>query len=285
MNQAVVFAFVSMACYGLGDCVYKLAARAGVRADRLLLVQSWVWWLMVLPFAVATGAFVPVPAMAWSAAGGTSSCIGLYLFIRSLGEGSVSTYAPIFRLNFVITVFLVIVVLGEPLTPFKAIGLALTLAATWLLMGGGGVDRRAAGKGSRRSVIQLATGTLVFGASNFFQTVSLRSGTLPETAAVASGTAFALTATAMVYWSTRRLWPTRPALKFGAVTGALLVGAVVCLLHGVAAGQASVVVPITQMAFVISAPLGVMVLSEQMTARKVIGLGAALAALAVLMEA
>jgi uncharacterized membrane protein len=250
----------------------------------LLQVQSWVWWLVVIPYALATGRFVPTPAMAWGFAGGASGFAGLYLFIRGLEDGPISIHAPIFRLNFVVTVFLVIVLLDERLTPYTSVGLVLALAATWLLMGSGAHDERVAGNGRRRSAIQLAIGTIAFGACNFFQTVGLRHGASPETIAVATGTAFALAATIVVYWSTGQLRPSGATLKYG-MTGVLLVGAVVCLLHGIALGQASVLVPITQMAFVISAVLGIVAFHEHLTIRKVVGLCLALAALAVLMKA
>jgi uncharacterized membrane protein len=54
------------------------------------------------------------------------------------------------------------------------------------------------------------------------------------------------------------------------------------MLRSVAGGQASVLVPIAQMGFIVAALLGIFVLRERVTLRKVIGLTLALAALAVL---
>jgi uncharacterized membrane protein len=50
----------------------------------------------------------------------------------------------------------------------------------------------------------------------------------------------------------------------------------------VAGGQASVLVPIAQMGFVVAALLGIFILRERVTVHKVIGLATALAALAAL---
>jgi uncharacterized membrane protein len=61
-----------------------------------------------------------------------------------------------------------------------------------------------------------------------------------------------------------------------------LFGATIFLLHGMAAGQASLLVPIAQMGFIVAALLGIFVLRERLTPRKAIGLIAALAALGVL---
>jgi uncharacterized membrane protein len=54
------------------------------------------------------------------------------------------------------------------------------------------------------------------------------------------------------------------------------------MLHGLTRGPASVLVPIAQMGFVVTAVLGVALLREAVSARKVAGLVAAIGALAVL---
>jgi uncharacterized membrane protein len=87
-------------------------------------------------------------------------------------------------------------------------------------------------------------------------------------------------ATLVVYGADRQLRPPRPTFKYGTAAAVLLLGATIFLLHGIAAGQASVVVPIAQMGFIVAALLGIFVLRERVTVRKAIGLILALAALA-----
>ena len=218
----------------------------------------------------------------WGSLAGIFVLIGLYYFIRSLAAGSVSTNASIFRMNFIVTVFLVIGFLGEPLTFRKIAGLALALLATWLLVGAGAGAGRATNDERRRSLIQVAIATLAFGASNFFHTVGLRHGAIPETLAVAQMALFMPLATVMVYVADRNLRPPSVTFKYGGAAAVVLLGATVFLLRGVAAGQASVVVPIAQMGFIVAALLGIFILREPVTVRKAMGLVSALAALAVL---
>ena len=70
--------------------------------------------------------------------------------------------------------------------------------------------------------------------------------------------------------------------RYSATAAILLLGATIFMLRSVAGGQASVLVPIAQMGFIVAALLGIFVLRERVTLRKVIGLTLALAALAVL---
>lgn len=282
MNQPIVFAVVALVCYGLTDFIYKRAAAAGIRADHFLMAQGWFFFPLVTGYALATDRLVLAPAALWGSVAGAFVFIGFYFFIRSLATGSISTNASIFRLNFIVTVALVVALLGEPLTASKLAGLGFALLATWLLLGDGAAADRAPKDARRRSLIQVAVATVAFGASNFFHTLGLRHGAVPETLAVAQASLFMPLATVVVYAADRRLRPPPLTFRYGAAAAVLLLGATIFLLHGVAAGQASVVVPIAQMGFIVAALLGIFVLGERVTVRKAIGLMLAIAALAAL---
>jgi drug/metabolite transporter (DMT)-like permease len=281
MNQAIVYALVAMVCYGVTDFIYKQAATAGIRADLFLMAQGWLFCPLVIVYAVATHMLVLNLAALWGSLAGAFVFIGFYFFIRSLAAGSVSTNASIFRLNFIVTVLLVVVWLGEPMTPSKIAGLTLALLATWLLVGDGAIADRAP-DARHRSLALVALATLAFGTSNFFHTVGLRHGALPETLAVAQAALFTPLATVVVYVVDRKLRPPPVTFKYSAPAAIVLLGATICLLRSVAGGEASVLVPIAQMGFVVAALLGIFVLREPVTVRKMIGLITALAALAAL---
>ena len=282
MNQPIVYAIMAMVCYGLSDFIYKQAAAAAIRADHFLMAQAWLFCPLVILYTLATHTLVLNFAALWGSLAGVFIFMGLYYFIRSLAAGSVSTNASIFRMNFIVTVFLVIAFLGEPLTPRKIAGLGLALLATWLLVGAGAVADRTTNDARQRSLIQVAVATLAFGASNFFHTVGLRHGAVPETLAVAQMALFVPLATVVVYFADRNLRLPPVTFKYGAAAAVVLLGATIFLLRGVAGGQASVLVPIAQMGFIVAALLGIFILREPVTVRKAIGLVSALAALAVL---
>jgi uncharacterized membrane protein len=282
MNQPILYAIMAMICYGLSDFIYKQAAAAAIRADHFLMAQAWLFCPLVILYTLATRTLVLNFAALWGSLAGVFVFIGLYYFIRSLAAGSVSTNASIFRMNFVVTVFLVIAFLSEPLTPRKIIGLALALLATWLLVGAGAIANRTTNDARRRSLVQVVVATFAFGASNFFHTVGVRHGAVPETLAVAQMALFMPLATVVVYFADRNLRLPPVTFKYGTAAAVVLLGATIFLLRGVAGGQASVLVPIAQMGCVVAALLGIFILREPVTVRKAIGLVSALAALAVL---
>src|SRR5437763_7350237 len=174
MTGGTGYALAALACYGLGDFIYKRATAAGVTPHHFLMGQGWCFCPAVLLYAWATDSVTLRIAVLWSGLAGLVIFVGFYYFLRALAAASVSIVAPIFRLNFLVTAALAIVVLGEPFKPLLLAALALALAAIWLLLGAdarGG--RRELGRGALGAVL---IATLALGAANFFHTVGLRHG-------------------------------------------------------------------------------------------------------------
>lgn len=282
MSEPIIYAILAMACYGFSDFIYKQAAAAGIRADHFLMAQAWVFCPTVIVYALATGTMTFTPAALWGSLAGGFYFVGFYFFIRSLAAGAVSTNATIFRLNFIVTVALSIALLGERLTMTRIAGLVLALAATWLLVGTGARMGSGPSSAQRKSLIEVTVATVAFGAATFFHTVGLRSGAGPEMLMVAQAAVFMPLATFIVFQAKGTLRLPVVTFKYSLPASITLIGATLFLLRGLSLGQASALVPIAQMGFIVAALLGIFVLREAVTLRKAAGLAFALCALAAL---
>ena len=280
MTGGTGYAFAALVCYGIGDFVYKNATAAGVKPHHFLMGQAWCFTPAIFLYAWATGTLVIGPSSAWGGLAGLFFFIGFYNFLRSLAGGSVSISAPVFRLNFLITAVLAIVLLGEPVRIAMPIAFVLALAATWLLLGGAEGGKRP--EIDRRSLDAVLVAAVALGVGNFCHTIGLRHGGLPETLLASQAAVFTVLATAFVRFVDSTIAPPAMMWKYAGATAAILIFAFLFMLHGIALGPASVLVPIAQMGFVVTAALGIVVLHEPITPRKGAGLAAALAALAVL---
>jgi drug/metabolite transporter (DMT)-like permease len=278
MTGGTGYAFAALVCYGLGDFIYKRATTAGVRPHHFLMGQAWCFCPVVFLYAWATGTLVVGPPAAWGGLAGLLIFVGFYNFLRSLAAGAVSINAPIFRLNFVLTAILAIAVLGEPLRPAMPVALVLALASTWLLLGG---TARSATI-DRGSLVSVLIATVALGAANFFHTLGLRQGSSPETMLAAQAAVFVTLSTVFVRVVDGKIAPPAATWSHAAAAAVVLIFAFLFMLHAITRGPASVLVPIAQMGFVVTAALGILVLGEPITARKAGGLAAALASLAVL---
>jgi len=279
MSESIEYALGALLLYGVADFVYKRSAAAGAEPHQFLMVQTWCFTPCALLYGLATGTLAFNAAALWGAVAGVCAVVGYYNFAYSLKSGSVSTNATIFRLSFAITVALAVLVLGEPLTAPKLAGLVLVVVAAWLLLAAPGAGTDGA-RESRASLVRVLVATVAVGILSFTYKVGLRNGATPIALVVTQGLVAVTLSTAFTAYVDRRIRPSRAAWSHAPVAAVLLVTAFIFLARGLESGEASVVVPVAQLGFVVTALLGFLLLREPFTARKGAGLAAALAALA-----
>jgi transporter family protein len=279
MSSGIQYALAAMLLFGVGDLVYKRGAAAGALPHQFLMVQSWVFLPTVAAYGLLTGSLAFVKGTLWGLPVGVFVLTGFYNFAHSLKSGPVSVNAPVFRLSFVITAALAVAVLGEPLTPFKVSGIALALVAVWLLL----AAPAAADAGrheSRSSLARVLVATAAVGVGNFIYKFGLHSGATPASLIVAQAIVVVSCSTTFVYVVDRRIRPSRAALRHAPMAAVALALAFCAMVESLARAEASIVVPVAQMGFVVTSLVGFLFLREPFSARKGAGLLAALAALA-----
>lgn len=277
MTPGLGYALVAMVCFGLSDLVYKRGAAAGIAARDFVMLQAWMFCPGVTLYAFITGTFDPHPAALWGALAGLFLYIAMYNFAASLHGGAVSTNAPIFRLNFTLTAALAILILGETLTATKAVALVCALAAVWFLLAEPS-DKRAPVNAAALGRVLIATAAMAL--TNFFYKVGLVHGVLPETMVVAQAWVFCPLATVFGLLRAGRFRISFYGWRYSGLAALALGGAFIGLMHALARGPASVLVPVAQMSFVFTALVGAAMFHESLNRRKRVGLVIALAALA-----
>jgi len=280
VTPGIEYALGALLLFGLGDLVYKFAAGAGAQPHHFMMVQTWFFTLIVLAYGLVTSSLAFDAAALWGALAGLFAFTGYYNFAYSLKAGSVSAVAPVFRLSFAITAALAVLLLGEPLTARKLAGLALALAAVWLLLGAPAARSAAARRQSRSLIVRVLVATVAVAMANFIYKLGLRAGASPATVLLAQACVASSLATAFSARIDRGIRPSAVALRHAPAASVVLSFAFILLLKGLELGETSVLVPVAQMGFVVTALLGFLFLREPFTLRKGAGLGLALAALA-----
>ena len=258
--------------------LFQTLPASGCRGHRLRLRAA------IRTGGAGTGALLAIQERAQGRLGRAASSIDRPVTAGawSLREGNVSLNAPIFRLNFIVTSALAIVLLAEPLSALKLAGLMLALTAIWLLIGAGADGKAPLGPAARRSLVLAVSATLALGAGNFLHKIGLSQGAKPATLLSAHSFVFVVLSTLAVVRADAGLSIPRAVFKYSAAGAAMTSGGFLLLLRALSEAEASVVVPIAQMGLIVTAALGVLVLREPITPRKLAGLAAALAALCAL---
>lgn len=281
MAYGVELALGAMIFLGLADLAYKRGAATGVQAHYFLMGQAWCFAPAVALYGFVTGTLALDKAFLWGMSAGLFVFVALYNFARSLKSGSISIIAPIFRLSFTVTTALAVLVLGEPLTAWKLAGLAAALIAVWLLLGGEAGTAPAFGA-ARSSLVQALVAMAAMGVANFIYKVGALTGGSPASFIAGQASVFLPLATGFAWMTDRGIRPPRNLWPPAAAAALFFLFALILLFESLERGEASVLVPITQMGFIVTAAFGLVFLREPFTLRKGAGLAFALVALACL---
>jgi drug/metabolite transporter (DMT)-like permease len=276
MAEGMELALGAMMFYGLADWVFKRAAASGVQAHHFLALQALFFAPGIFLYGLTTNTLALGPPFAWGMMAGVLMFVALYNFARSLASGAVSIVAPVFRLSFAITVALAVWLLNERLTGWKLAGLGASLVALWLLLAGGPAS---APRITKSSVLNVLVATVTMGIVSFIYKLGVIAGGSPATVLTGQASVFLPLATLFALKRDRGFHPPPGAWRHGVTAAVLLLFGLVMLLAGLARGEASVLVPVAQMSFVVTAGLGFIFLREALTIRKGLGLAFAIVAL------
>ena len=285
MSAGVGFALASLVAAGVLDVVFGRYSRTGaVTGAYLVATGIFVTAGQSIALAVAGVPFaLDARAASWGIGAGAIALFANALLIESLAHLAVSLGSTVYRLNTIAVVLFAVVFLGEALTALKIAGVLCGVAGVVLLYrrGGRSTDDRllAAGIG-----IAIAASLLraVFG---IVSKVGLANGTDPFVMMIYIGAGWTLGG--LVYGVVRRNGP--PTLA-SVVPYALLSATLICLVAtflmlGLRTGEASVVIPIANMSFLVALLVAAGLGMERITVRKVVAIAFAGAAIVLLTRA
>ncbi|MBW1944082.1 MAG: DMT family transporter [Deltaproteobacteria bacterium] len=258
----ILFALLSMVLIGIYDFVYSKAVRKGVSAGTMTCSQACFFVPIVTLWSYLEGTYIWSPLLFLGP---------IWAFMRSvsLGEASVST--PIYRISFVITALVAILFLGEQMTIRKGIGFLLAAASIFFLS-----EFRFGSKAIPRdrttSILWALAAMTSVGLLNIIYKLGVSGGVAPAMFLHSQGMCFITVA--FIYARLTQGGPrfSRQGWAHGFVASLSLSMGLIALLAALKIGEASVVTPIGQLSFVVSALMVTLWMGERFTKRKVAGL-------------
>lgn len=285
-GAAASVGLLSAASWGGSDFIGGFGAR---RAPVLLIVVSGHFVTLLILLAVCSAMHLPLPgrvALLFAALGGFEGAIALALFYRALAMGAMSLTAALTGLlTALVPVLFSILQNGLP-TPLIAAGLAMGLAAIWLITRGPGArdpSEAAAESSTKRKSTALMLGALAglgFGAQLIlFKIATVNGGMLwAMTAARAAG----VTAMLLVLIVMRPQGPWRGFWGFGVLAGILDTAGNLLYIQAASFGRLDVAAVVCSLYPGGTILLAALFLKECPTRRQFAGIALALAAVALL---
>lgn len=272
----IQLALVAMVLVGIADFTYGRAVRNGITPGTMTSSQACFFVPATGLWAYLQGVYAWTPPALLGVAAGLLTFLGFWAFMRSVAIGQANVTTPIYRISFVVTALVAILFLGEPMTARKGAGFLLAGASIFLLSefgrGSGSVP------GARPASIAWALAAMAsVGLLNIVYKLGVAAGVAPAMFLHSQGTFFILIAFGYAFFTQGGPRFSRAGWAHSLVTGVCLVVGLIALLAAFREGEASVVTPVSQLSFVVSALLATLWMGERLTPRKTAGLALAAA--------
>ncbi|HZK48720.1 MAG TPA: EamA family transporter, partial [Thermoleophilia bacterium] len=264
----VLYALVSLVCAGLNDVVFKRYAVKDRSRGAYIFGIGIVWAVLQVALAGVRGVGLEFgeTTLLWGLAAGALLTASNILLLESLAHIDVSLGSTIYRLNTVGVVVLSLVFLGEQMGWHRGLGVALGLTAVLLLYRRGGHGEAT----GRRFALFF---TLAVAASSFraaygiVSKAGLADGAALPSVLVIGAVCWIVGGAVYAFLRENRLRITPKKAAYSLVSGVLVFLIVNSLLLAVEHGEASVVIPIANMSFVVALLLSIGLRMERLTWR------------------
>jgi drug/metabolite transporter (DMT)-like permease len=284
-GAAIGFALVSFLFAGLNDVAFKRYVVGGRSRGMLVLGIGVVWTALQLAFLAARGVSLRLDpdTLRFGLAAGALLVASNLLLLESLARVDLSLGSTIYRLNTLGVVLLSYLFLGERIGPWKGAGIALGVAAVLLLSQR--PARHARTPGDALLVAAVIAAAMLRSAYGVTTRQAMLEHVAPEPMLLLVSASWIVGGAAYALARERRLRLTREKAVYAAVSGAFVFVIVTSLMLAVEHGEASVVIPIANMSFVIALSVSLLSGMEKLTPRKALAVCAAIAAIALLSRA
>lgn len=283
----ILISVLAMICKTIIDFIgIKTAKEAGgqnINTYYLLQSMTILGWLLVLLLTGINKVQFDLRSILFGLLVGMMSFFGYHLFLQSLQGKSGSVNVTIYRLNFIVSSVLGVLLLNEKITLGKVLGITFCLTAIMLFIN---FKDLKPGKIDKYILFSILA-CLTMGTMNIFNKIALGSG-------VTSNSLLTFVYSVVVIAILISYKITRKSLKINketapkklvilsVISGSLMLISLYLLYYALRIGDVSIVTPIVQSCFIFTSILCFIFFKEKLTGRKVLGILFAIACIVVI---
>ena len=282
IDNAIWFALASMVLGGFNEVVFKRYS-ARIRSRGMMIAGiGVVWSLLLLGDVGLRGDSIEVdaPGLYYGLIAGLFVALANILLLESLRHLEVSLGSTIYRLNTVAVVILSVVFLGEVMHGLKISGIACGVIAVLLLYRHHYAQPELGGL--RLGLVLVCAGALGRAIYGVVTKAGLSAGADMDALLLLAALCWIVSGLLYARFVERRYAVTRVKIAYALVSGVLVYGIVRTLLSGLALGEASVVITIANLSFLTALLVAWLLKMERLSGKKLLAMGFAVAAIALL---
>tara|TARA_Y100001954_G_scaffold60178_1_gene65381 strand:- start:1093 stop:1959 length:867 start_codon:yes stop_codon:yes gene_type:complete len=277
MTYAIFFALVSLAAAGCLDVTFRRFSLKLRSRGMYVFGCGVVWLALQLTYLSITEVQLRLDEVTvmYGLLTGAFLVLANILLIESLTGLDVSLGSMIYRLNTIGVVAISFVLLGEDVGFIKLLGVGIGIAAVLILY-----RRGDGGDGNGVSIpilffvmaVVASASRAIYGVAS---KVALEQGASAEGLLVIAATSWIVGGFAYAAFREKRIRITGKKAVYAVVSGFLAFAVVNALIEALKHGEASVVVPIANLSFVVAMLLSVFLGMEELSGRKYLAIGCA----------
>lgn len=276
--MGILFALASMGFAGANDLIFKKFGEKERSVGIFIGLIGVIWTLVFLGMGLVKGSLhFGAAAFVIGSFAGISSALSNILFIETLKKTGAGVGATVYRLNLIFVALIAFIFLNETFSLMKIIGLGLAIATIFIIFWDSGkTDGNFLGK----YILLLVAASMLRACMGISYKLASIYHVSNESFLTVNGFYWFLFGLLYLLFRERTSGVGRSVFKYAAISGALVCGIVLFLRLAVNCGDASVVVTISQLSFLVTFPVSVFLLKETFSAGK--GLAVLSAALCIL---
>jgi len=282
LSPAIIFALLSLVIGGLNEVVFKRYSARERSRGMMICGVGVVWAVLLITDVTIRGDVIVFNSASWSfgLVAGILVAIANILLLESLRHMEVSLGSTIYRLNTIAVVFLSVIFLGESLSLIKLAGVGCGIIAVLLLY------RQQHSMGVHQTLktglIIVIAGALLRAVYGVVTKAGLSEGADADTLMLISALCWIISGLLYAVVIEHRYSITRAKLVYSLVSGLLVYGIVKTLVKALSLGEASVVITIANMSFLMALLVALVLKMEALSPKKIIAMIFAISAITLL---
>lgn len=269
--SALYFALLSLLCAAFNDVVFKLYATGRRPVGYYLAVIGTVWFaFFIILYGLQNKQGIDDASLFWGIISGLFSASANILLIEAMARHEVGICAAIYRLNLAPAAILAFIFMNEDISFWKIMGIVAAIGAVILFSQPSGAS---ISKGNVAALWMLAAASLFRACMGLTYKSGLENGADMYIILAINGFIWILSGISYHFIAERKkaLFSLNTC-AFGSFSGILVCGIVIFMMMALEKGEASTVLPVSQLSFFVTALIGVFFLKEKLNRRKSIGL-------------
>ncbi len=282
LSPAIVFALLSLVIGGLNEVVFKRYSAIERSRGMMICGVGVVWTILLITDVTIRGETMAFSPVTWSygLVAGIIIAIANILLLESLRHMEVSLGSTIYRLNTIAVVFLSVIFLGESLSLIKLAGIGCGITAVLLLYR----QQHSTGTHSslRTGLFIVIAGALLRAVYGVVTKAGLTEGASADALMLISAMCWIISGGLYAVLIEHRYSITRAKLVYSLISGLFVYGIVKTLVTALSLGEASVVITIANMSFLMSLLVALVLKMEVLSRKKIAAMLFAISAITLL---